>query len=73
MQLFSRANALAALIILGAIGYTASQMLNPSAKQAAPAATAPPASVPHSKALPDFSTYTDVKAKKTAFFGYMLP
>ena len=71
MQLFSRANVLAALIILGAIGYTASQMLNPSAKQSA--AVAPPASVPHSTALPDFSTYTDVKAKKTAFFGYMLP
>ena len=67
MQLFSRANVLAALIILGAIGYTASQMLNPSAKQSA--AVAPPASVPHSTALPDFSTYTDVKAKKTAFFG----
>ena len=48
-------------------------MLNPSAKQPAPAAIAPPASVPHSTALPDFSTYTDVKAKKTAFFGYMLP
>lgn len=71
MQLFSRANVLAALIILGAIGYTASQMLNPSAKQSA--AVASPASVPHSTALPDFSTYTDVKAKKTAFFGYMLP
>ena len=42
MQLFSRANVLAALIILGAIGYTASQILNPSAKQAAPAAAAPP-------------------------------
>ncbi|MDA7784751.1 glucosaminidase domain-containing protein [Pseudomonadales bacterium] len=73
MQLFSRANVLAALIILGAIGYTASQMLNPSGKQPAPAAVAPPASVPHSTALPDFSTYTDVKAKKTAFFCYMLP
>ena len=73
MQLFSRANVLAALIILGAIGYTASQMLSPSAKQPAPAAVAPPTSVPHSTALPDFSSYTDVKAKKTAFFGYMLP
>ena len=26
-----------------------------------------------SKTLPDFSQYTDVKAKKTAFFDYMLP
>ena len=46
-------------------------MLNPSAKQSA--AVASPDSGPHSTALTDFSTYTDVKAKKTAFFGYMLP
>ena len=73
MKLFSRANVLAALIILGAMSYTASQMLDPSAKQAAPAAVALPTRVPTSSTLPDFSTYTDVKAKKAAFFGYMLP
>ena len=73
MKLFSRANVLAALIILGAMSYTASQMLDPSAKQAAPAAVALPTRVPTSSTLPDFSTHTDVKAKKAAFFGYMLP
>ena len=73
MHLFSRSHALAALILLRATGYTASQILTPSATQAAPAAKAPPASVPHSKALPDFSTYTDVNAKTTALFGYILP
>lgn len=73
MKLFNSANVLPALIIFGAIGYTASQMLNPSAKQASPTAVNPPASVPRSEALPDFTAYTEVKAKKAAFFGYMLP
>ena len=74
MKSFNSANVLAALIFLGAIGYTTSQILYPSAKQQTSSnAMTPPASVPSSEALPDFSTYTDVKAKKTAFFGYMLP
>ena len=74
MKSFNSANVLAALIFLGAIGYTTSQILYPSAKQQlASNAMTPPAGVPSSEALPDFSTYTDVKAKKTAFFGYMLP
>ena len=74
MKSFNSANVLAALIFLGAIGYTTSQILYPSAKQQPSSnAVKPPASVPSSAALPDFSTYTDVKAKKTAFFGYMLP
>jgi Bax protein len=71
MKLLTSANILAALIFLVAIAYTASQMLAPDAKQANSVST--PKSVPSAKALPDFSTYQDVKAKKTAFFGYMLP
>ncbi len=70
MKSFSSANLLAALIFLGAITYTAGQMLNLSTKQASPAL---PTNVPNSAALPDFSNYTDVKEKKAAFFGYMLP
>ena len=74
MKSFNSVNVFAALIFLGAIGYTTSQILYPSAKQQPSSnAVKPPASVPSSAALPDFSTYTDVKAKKTAFFGYMLP
>ena len=73
MKLFNSANVLAALIIFGAIGYTASQMLSPGAKQTSLTAVNPPASVPRSEALPDFTAYTEVKAKKNAFFGYMLP
>lgn len=71
MKLFTSANVIGALILLGAIGYTASQMLDPSAKQQVSVAS--PGNVPTSEALPDFTTYTDVKAKKAAFFGYMLP
>ncbi len=74
MKSFNSVNVFAALIFLGAIGYTTSQILYPSAKQQPSSnAMTPPAGVPSSEALPDFSTYTDVKAKKTAFFGYMLP
>lgn len=74
MKSFNSVNVFAALIFLGAIGYTTSQILYPSAKQQLSSnAMTPPAGVPSSEALPDFSTYTDVKAKKTAFFGYMLP
>ena len=73
MKLFNSTNVLAALIIFGAIGYTASQMLSPGAKRTSLTAVNPPASVPRSEALPDFTAYTEVKAKKNAFFGYMLP
>ena len=66
MKLLTSANILAALIFLVAIAYTASQMLAPDAKQANSVST--PKSVPNAKALPDFSTYQDVKAKKAAFF-----
>ena len=77
MKLFSSASVLAALIFLGAIGYTASQMLDSSSAQPASSANSGSATVPvnvsTSQALPDFTTYADVKAKKAAFFGYMLP